>query len=220
MKGTPLTEETYNYIVDLFASRERAMLAPMSATAEAAGVPMIMISEEQARFIGFFVKAINATRVLDVGTLFGFSAAVIANAIGAQGSVLSLEFEKMHADVAQANLEALGITNVEVRVGAALDHMRTLPDNSFDMVLIDADKINYEQYLNESIRILRNGGIVAADNAFAFGKITDHWLPESDPDFVSVDAMRKFNQVFAEHPNLYACLVPVGDGLDMAVVQK
>src|SRR6476660_2432283 len=104
MKGTPLTEPVYNYIVDLFAKDEVSLLKQFSARAEAAGIPMISISEEQAKFLGFFVKAIKAKRVLDVGTLFGYSAAIMSKAMGADGEVVSLEFEPLHARVARENL--------------------------------------------------------------------------------------------------------------------
>src|SRR5436190_23620198 len=99
MKGTPLTEQICEYIIDNFATEERAMLERMASRAEAAGIPMIMISEEQARFVGMFLRATKAKNVLDVGTLFGFSAAVMAKAVGADGKVVSLEFSDKHATV-------------------------------------------------------------------------------------------------------------------------
>src|ERR1700687_2955284 len=112
MKGTPLTEQTYNYIIDNFASDETMLLQLMQKRAEESGVPMIMISEEQAKFIGFFLKAIGAKRVLDIGTLFGYSAAIMSKAIGADGEVVTLEFEPAHANVARSNFKHLGLENI------------------------------------------------------------------------------------------------------------
>src|ERR1017187_1637598 len=117
MKGTPLTDANYEYIVKLFAMDERALLERMSKRAEQAGIPMIMVGEDQAKFIGFFLKAIGAERVLDVGTLFGYSAAIMARAIGLNGEVVSLEFSELHAKVAKENLAELDIANVTIRVG-------------------------------------------------------------------------------------------------------
>jgi predicted O-methyltransferase YrrM len=220
MKGTPITEEIFEYVVERFALSEVELLQAMRSRAEAAGVPMIMISEEQAKFVGMFLKAMNARRVLDVGTLFGYSAAVMARAIGPAGSVTSLEYSEMHAKVARENFVALGLSNVDVLVGPATETMKTLPDNSFDFILIDADKVNYVNYLTEAKRLVRNGGVIAGDNALAWGKIADPALPKTDPDYVSVNAVRAFNDAFAADTALFGIIVPVGDGLAVATVTK
>lgn len=220
MKGTPLTDKTYNYIVEIFAREEVMLLELMQHRATERGVPPIMISEEQAKFIGFFLKAMNATRVLDVGTLFGYSAAIMARAIGAGGEVVTLEFESLHAAVARDNFKHLNLTNVQLLQGPALDHMKSMPDNYFDFILIDADKPNYVNYLKEALRLVRNGGVIAGDNALAWGKIADKDLPTTDPDFVSATAMQQFNAEFASLKNVFGCIVPVGDGMAMGVVSK
>ena len=219
MKGTPLTEQTYNYIVEHFAVEEEILLQLMQKRAEEAGVPMIMISEEQAKFIGFFLKAIKAKRALDIGTLFGYSAAIMSKAIGAGGEVVTLEFEPLHAKVAHANFKHLGLENISLMQGPALDNMKTMQDSIFDFIMIDADKINYKQYLKESLRLIKDGGIIAGDNAFAFGKLVSH-VPETDPDFISVNAVREFNETFASEKSMFSCVVPVGDGLVMGFVKK
>jgi predicted O-methyltransferase YrrM len=219
MKGTPLTDEIYEYIVHNFAQDERSLLGRMRKRAEQAGMPMIMISEEQARFVEFFVKAIHAKRVLDVGTLFGYSAAIMARAIGSAGEVVSLEFSELHANVARQNLEAEGITNVQVIQGPALDALKGLPDASFDFALIDADKVNYVNYLNECLRLVKPGGVIAGDNALAWGKIADESLAESDEDYTSVTSVRKFNTQMAIERRLFSAVVPIGDGMAMGVVE-
>jgi predicted O-methyltransferase YrrM len=235
MKGTPLTDATYEYIVKLFAMDERALLERMQKRAADAGIPMIMVGEDQAKFIGFFVKAIGAKRVLDVGTLFGYSAAVMSRAIGPDGEVISLEFSELHAKVANENLAELGIENVTVKTGPAFEAMKALPSDSFDFILIDADKPNYVNYLNESLRLIRSGGVIAGDNAMAWGKISmpasdesanvtpgayRPWLSPDDPDFGSVRAIQAFNTAFAEEKSLFSIIVPIGDGMAMGVVQK
>ena len=219
MKGTPLTEQTYNYVVEHFAAEEATLLELMQKRAVEAGVPMIMISEEQAKFIGFFLKAIKARRVLDIGTLFGYSAAIMSKAIGAAGEVVTLEFEPHHAKVAHANFKHLGLENISLMQGPALDNMKTMQEGIFDFIMIDADKINYKRYLKESLRLIKDGGIIAGDNAFAFGKLLEH-VPETDPDFISVNAVREFNETFASEKSMFSCVVPVGDGLVMGFVKK
>jgi caffeoyl-CoA O-methyltransferase len=219
MKGTPLTEESFNYIVDLFAKEEVALLHRMSKRAHEAGVPMIMISEEQAKFIGFFLKAIKAKRVLDVGTLFGYSAAVMSCAMGPDASVVSLEFSPMHADVAEANLDTEGIRNVEIIVGPAAESLKTLTPASFDFILIDADKENYSIYLDFALTLIKPGGVIAGDNALAWGKITNFNISKEDPDHLSVTSMQSFNLSFANEESLFSIVVPVGDGMAMGVMK-
>lgn len=219
MKGTPLTEATFNYIVYNFAQDEATLLEIMRKRAEDAGVPMIMISEEQARFIGMFLKAIKAKRVLDIGTLFGYSAAVMAKAIGNDGEVISLEFDSKHAQVARDNFKHLGIENISLLQGPALEHMKTMADSIFDFIIIDADKPNYQNYMREGLRLIRNGGVIAGDNAFAFGLLTEEINPDN-PDYPNVLAIREFNKVFAAESSMFSAVVPVGDGLVMGVVSK
>ncbi len=233
MKGTPLTEETYEYIVQRFAKKERELLERMSARAQAAGMPMIMISEEQAKFIAFFLKAIGAKRALDVGTLFGYSAAIMARAMGPGSEVVSLEFSDLHAKVARENLDDLYLRNVQIRPGPALEAMKLMRRESFDFILIDADKPNYVNYLNQALRLIRKGGVIAGDNALAWGKIAlpttgpapkpgeyRPWLSPDDPDYGTVRAVQEFNAAFAAEKKLFSVIVPIGDGMAMGVVEK
>lgn len=219
MKGTPLNEATYNYIVDNFAAEEAKLLEIMQGRAAEAGVPMIMISEEQAKFLGMFLKAIKAKRVLDIGTLFGYSAAVMARAIGPDGEVVTLEYDAKHAEVARHNFKHLHIENISLLQGPALDHMKTMADSIFDFIIIDADKPNYQNYLNEGLRLIKNGGVIAGDNAFAFGLLTEP-IGADNPDYPNVLAIREFNKAFAAEGAMFSAVVPVGDGLVMGVVSK
>ena len=220
MKGTPLTEESFNYIVDLFAENEVELLQRMQRRATEASIPMINISEEQAKFVGFFLKSIKAKRALDVGTLFGYSAAIMSRAMGPDSEVVSLEFSEQHADVARENLASLGMTNVSIIEGPAHVSMMQMESNSFDFILIDADKVNYSNYLHEALRLVRPGGVIAGDNALAWGKVTDSDLPLDDPDYVSVTSIQLFNKTFAAEPSIFGIIVPVGDGLAMGYVTK
>jgi caffeoyl-CoA O-methyltransferase len=218
MKGTPLTEAAYEYIVQHFATGERALLEKMSVRAVAAGMPMINISDDQARFIAFFLKAMKAKRALDVGTLFGYSAAIMARAMGTDSEVVSLEVNDKHANVAKENIETLHLRNIQIKSGPALEIMKLMRRETFDFILIDADKPNYTQYLNEALRLVRPGGVIAGDNALAFGKLTEK-ITKADDDYNSVIAIRGFNETFALQKTLFSTLVPVGDGMVMGVVK-
>ena len=220
MKGTPLTEQTHEYIVSNFALEEQSLLAAMSAPAEEAGIPMIMIAEDQAKFIAFFLRAVRARRVLDVGTLFGFSAAIMARAIGSEGEVISLEFSEKHATVAKENWAHFGIEHVNVVVGLALDAMKSMASDSFDFILIDADKLNYTNYLQESLRLIKSGGVIAGDNALAWGRIADKKISPDDPDYTSITSIQAFNKAVAAEGSMFSIIVPIGDGMAMSVVEK
>jgi len=220
MKGTPLTEQTYNYIVEHFAGEERTLLEIMQKRATEAGMPMIMISEDQAKFLGFFVKAINAKRVLDVGTLFGYSAAIMSKALGKDAEVVTLEFEPLHAKVAHQNFKHLGLENISLLQGTAIDYMKKMKEGIFDFILIDADKPSYSDYLKESLRLIKDGGVIAGDNALAWGKIATMNLPPYDPDYLSATAMQQFNREFAADKSMFSCIVPIGDGMAMGYVKK
>jgi predicted O-methyltransferase YrrM len=220
MKAIALSEPMYEYIVSHFAGPERALLQRMRTRAEAAGLPPIMISEEQAKFIGLLVRLHGRVkRALDVGTLFGFSAAILAQAMGSAGRVVSLEAEARNARVAKENLRELGLEGrVEVREGLALEQMRSFDDDAFDLVLVDADKENYSNYLDESVRLLRDGGVLLVDNAFAFGRVLEKRPTGESAD--DVRAVQAFNEALAQRTDVSAVLVPVGDGLAFGIVSK
>lgn len=215
MKSTPLTAAIYEYVVSLFASRERDLLDEMSARAERAGLPPIMISEDQARFLTVLLAFARPKRILDVGTLFGYSAAILALASPAS-RVVSLEIDARHAKVAEQNLRASGLGGrVAIRLGPALESMKAMRGGTFDLVLVDADKENYPHYLDEASRLLRKGGLLLIDNAFAWGEVADKDAsPRHGPD---VPAIRRTNDALASRKDFVATILPLGDGLALAV---
>lgn len=219
MKAIALPQPLYEYIVSRFAKPERDLLRGMRRRADAAGLPPIMISEEQAKLIGLLVRVHGRVRrALDVGTLFGYSAAILARAAGESGEVVSLEADALHARVARENLAEAGLAGrVSIEEGPALERMRAMPDSTFDVVLVDADKGNYSNYLVEAVRLLRDGGLLMVDNAFAFGRVLDDAKGPADEE---VRAVQRFNEALAARRDVDALLVPVGDGLAFGVVSK
>jgi predicted O-methyltransferase YrrM len=98
--------------------------------------------------------------------------------------------------------------------------MRTMPDNFFDFIMIDADKLNYVNYLQESLRLIRNGGIIVGDNAMAFGFVADTAMTADNPDFNNVLAIREFNKKFVGERLMFSAFATIGDGMMMGVVKK
>jgi predicted O-methyltransferase YrrM len=162
------------YIDDLFAPEDSALTAALTES-KAAGLPAIQISAGQGKFLYLLAKLVGAQRILELGTLGGYSTIWLARALGADGKLVSLEFEPRHAQVARANLVRAGLAaKAEVIVGAALD---TLPgviakaDGPFDLVFIDADKVNYPNYFGLIIGAMRPGALILADNVIRAGAV-------------------------------------------------
>jgi caffeoyl-CoA O-methyltransferase len=176
----------------------------------AARGPQIQVSAEAGRLLALLVRAAGATRVLEVGTLFGYSGIWMARELPAGGRLDTIEIEKLHADAAEHWFERAGLADrVTVHRGAGVDVLATLP-GPYDVAFIDADKDNYPAYGRMALERLRPGGIVIADNAIRSGRIALAGQGGGN------DGIRALHDLFAG-PDLVATTVPVGDGLAIAV---
>ncbi|WP_459547494.1 O-methyltransferase [Nocardia sp. X0981] len=218
--STPDWADVDRYVVDNLV-RDEETSATLRANA-AAGLPSIDVSEAQGKFLHLLARSCGARRVLEIGTLGGFSTLWLARAVGDGGQVLTLEYEPRHAEVARANLDRAGVgTRVDIRVGAAMDTLPVLaaeqPD-PFDFVFIDADKVNNANYVRWALRLTRPGAAVVVDNVVRGGGLVDE--DSTDP---AVRAGRELVRLLAEEPRLDATVVQtVGakgwDGFAFAVV--
>lgn len=207
------------YIDGLFAGEDPVLEATLRHMTEA-GLPEIQVSAGQGKFLYLLAKLSGARRILEIGTLGGYSTIWLGRALAEGGRLVSLEFDPSHAAVARANIEAAGLDGqVEVIVGPALETLPMLAeqrDASFDLVFLDADKINYVGYLEWAVRLARPGGLIVADNVIRAGAVLD---PDSgDPSAVGAAA---FNAALAAEPRLEAIVLqqvgPKGhDGLAIA----
>ena len=172
------------------------------------GIPQIQVGPSEGRLLNLLLRLANATKVVEVGTLVGYSAIHMARALPPGGHLWSVEYEPRHAEVARANIAAAGLTNVTVIVGPGVDVLPTLvPHGPFDAVFIDADKGGYADYGAWALANLRRGGLVIGDNAYLFGELLD----DSDRG----RAMRSFHARVAE-----ACdstCIPTPDGLVLGI---
>lgn len=165
----------------------------------------------------------GARRILEIGTLGGYSTIHFARAVGDGGKVVTLEADGHHAETARLNLESVGVAErVDLLVGAATSSLRALREANvpaFDLVFIDADKPNNPRYLAESLELIRSGGVIIADNVIRDGEVTDEH--SSDP---RVQGVRAFMDAVRAHPRLRAtALQTVGskgwDGFAMLLVE-
>ena len=204
-----LVDERLGPYLAAHARGDDALLVSLKEAARAAGIPPIWIAPEQAAFVEILLRASGAREVLEVGTLAGYAAIRMARALGVHGRVRTLELDARHAAFARGWIARSDVAGrVEVIEGDARASLPKIASGSVDACLIDADKGGYPLYLREAARILRRGGLVLVDNAFAFGQLFD--AQPSDPD---VPAVRAFNESLARNPDFESAIVPLGDGL-------
>jgi predicted O-methyltransferase YrrM len=173
--------------------------------------PQIQVSAEAGRLLALLVRAAGATRVLEVGTLFGYSGIWMARELPEGGRLDTIEIEKLHADAAEHWFERAGLADrVTVHRGAGAEVLATLP-GPYDVAFIDADKDGYPEYGRLALERLRPGGIVIADNAIRSGRIAQAGRGSGN------DGIRALHDLLAGDADLVATTVPVGDGLLIAV---
>ena len=206
-----------HYIGDKLLGADDALSGALAANA-AGGLPDIDVSPAQGKLLHLLTLTSGARRVLEVGTLGGYSTIWLARAVGAAGRVTTLEIDPHHADVARANLARAGLTGrAEVLTGAALDTLARL-DGPFDLVFIDADKENNVAYVREALRLSRPGTMIVVDNVIREGGVID--VASDDPRILGTRAL--FDYVSSE-PRLTATAIQtVGskkwDGFLLAIV--
>jgi predicted O-methyltransferase YrrM len=196
----------------LVAARESAV---------AAGMPAIEVSAQHGKLLSLWARVSGARRVLEIGTLAGYSTINLARAVGEDGSVVSLEFDPRHAEVARTNLQRAGVADrVEVIVGAALDTLPRLAERGdvFDLTFIDADKENNVAYVEWAVTLGRPGSIIVVDNVTRFGRVL---APAADD--LQARAVRDMLEMMGNHPRLdTAAIQTVGtkgwDGFAVAVL--
>lgn len=202
--------------------REDEALTEATAAAQRAGLPPISISPAQGKLLYLLAKTLGARRILEIGTLGGYSAIWMARALPQDGHLISLEYSPRHAEVASGNVARAGLVGtVEIRVGDAGQNLPKLAAEQpepFDMVFIDADKGGYPGYLEWALKLTRPGSLIVADNVVRGGAVADGL--SRDPN---VRGVRSYLERVAAHPNLEGTVVQtVGvkgyDGLSIARV--
>jgi caffeoyl-CoA O-methyltransferase len=210
--GEVMQDDFKNYVAR-FTMPEDDFLRALKREALEAGLPAISIAPEQGSFMQILLRLIGAREVVEVGTLAGYSAVWMARALPGDGRLRTIEISGKHADFAE---EWIGRSDVAGRIrlfrGAGSDILPKFKAGSADAFLIDADKAGYPRYLDQALRIVRAGGLIMADNAFAFGHVLEKG--STDPN---VESMRRFNEIMAAQTGLQSIIVPIGDGLWVSV---
>jgi predicted O-methyltransferase YrrM len=209
------------YLGGLVAPPDAALTGALESSTKA-GLPEIQVSTVQGKFLHMLALAIGARRILEIGTLGGYSTIWLARALPGDGRLISLEADAKHAEVARANVTRAGLEKVvEIRLGRALE---TLPEiaaeggGPFDLIFIDADKVNIPEYFAWSLKLARKGTLILVDNVVREGAVLDAKSADE-----SVQGVRRFLDLVAAETRVTAtALQLVGtkgyDGLAIALV--
>jgi predicted O-methyltransferase YrrM len=209
-----------DYIQNLFPPDEALLHSLESSTQN--GLPEIAVSPNEGRLLYILALINGARKILEIGTLGGFSTINLARALPEGGRLISLEYSEKHAEVARANIAHAGLSDrVEIRVGAGLDLLPRIAEageGPFDLFFLDADKENYTGYLEWSVKLSRPGSVILSDNLIRDGRVLN---PPADD--TSAQAIAAFNRELAAHPRLESIILPITrestDGLGISVVR-
>lgn len=210
------------YIEEMLVHSDSALDAALKASAEG-GLPAIQVSAAQGKMLQVLAQAMGARRILEIGTLGGYSTIWLARALPADGRLVTLEVNPRHAEVARSNIARAGLDKlVEVRLGPALETLQQMAGQNlkpFDFIFIDADKPGYAEYFAWSLKLSRQGALIIADNVIREAKVID-----ANSEDANVQGIRRFNEAIKAEPRVSATAIQmVGskkyDGMAIAVVR-
>lgn len=208
----PPTQAELDYL-SVRTRQDDRVLGELVAAAAQAGLPDIRIAPEQGALVETLLRLRGARDAIEVGTLGGYSGIQIARALADGGRLRTLELDPARAEFARGWFLRAGLAErVEVLVGDARELLAALPDACADACFIDADKEGYVDYVGQAARLLRPRGLLLVDNAFAFGRLLDR--DDVDP---GVLAIRRANDAIAARGDFSGVIVPLGDGMWVAV---
>ena len=207
------------YITDQVVHEDDALRAATRAT-EDAGLPQIAVAPNQGKLLSLLARLLGAKRILEIGTLAGYSTIWLARGLSRGGRVITLELDEKHAAVARESFKRAKLARViDLRVGKALDTLPLLPRSPrFDLVFIDADKANIPDYFGWALKLTRKGGLIIVDNVVREGAILD-----ANSEDANVQGVRRLNEMIAREKRIQATTIQtVGskghDGLTLALV--
>jgi predicted O-methyltransferase YrrM len=191
------------YITDLLVPADPALEAALAAS-DRAGLPAIAVAPNQGKMLMILAQIMGARKILEIGTLGGYSTIWLAKALPAGGKLITLEANPTHAEVARENIARAGFAeSVEVRLGKAQETLAGLvAEAPFDMIFIDADKTGYPEYLSWAIKLARSGTLIIADNVVRNGAIID-----AESTDANVQAVRRFNELLAAETRVSATAI-------------
>ena len=221
--GTEIFSQVDNYISNLLAPEDKALTDTIKSL-DTEGLPQYSISPTQGKFLQVMMIVCNAKKVLELGTLGGYSTIWLARALPNNGKLITIEVDKHHGDVAQKNINNAGLSQkVDLRIGKALDILpQIISENEgpFDMIFIDADKPPYTEYFDYALQLSRPGTLIICDNVIREGKVLDNNTADE-----KVKGVQRLNKMLSQNAKVTATILQtVGvkehDGMAIAVVNR
>ncbi len=211
-----LTDALYAYLLEV-SLREPEVLQQLREETAAYPRSAMQIGPEQGQFMALLVRLMGARKTLEVGVFTGYSALVVALALPPDGQVVACDISEDYTAVARRYWQQAGVAGkIDLRLAPALETLEGLlahgQAGTFDFAFIDADKANYDAYYERTLRLLRPGGLVAFDNVLWGGKVAD--ASQNDAD---TQALRALNRKLHHDQRIHLSLLPVGDGLTLAL---
>ncbi|MDT4829613.1 O-methyltransferase [compost metagenome] len=205
-----LDDALYGYLLDV-SLRETPLLERLRAETAAMPEARWQIAPEQGQFMALLVKLTGARRILEVGTFTGYSALCMAAELPEDGQMICCDLPGDYNAVARRYWQEAGLAErIELRLAPALDTLPGLDAGSFDLAFIDADKANYPAYLEEALRLVRQGGLILFDNVLWSGRVL-----EAEPDSDDTRAIQALNRALKIDERVDLSLLPLGDGLTL-----
>ncbi|MFN7920995.1 MAG: class I SAM-dependent methyltransferase [Bryobacteraceae bacterium] len=212
----PVTDALAAYI-RASSQPEPELLQRLRAETALDPLAIMQISPDQGAFLSLLVRLINARRTLEVGVFTGYSSTCVAMALPAEGRIIACDVSEQWTSIARKYWREAGVENkIDLRLAPALETLDALiaegQSGTFDFAFIDADKQNYSNYFDRALELLRPGGLIAVDNVLWHGRVLD--LADQDPE---TEGIRAFNRKAALDPRVHLSMVPIGDGVTLAL---
>jgi caffeoyl-CoA O-methyltransferase len=215
-KSIGLSDELHNYLLDVSLRESDVMQRLRAETAEHPESEM-QIAPEQAQFLRFLVRLVGVRRSLEIGVFTGYSALAVAQELPTTGTLVACDVSEEYTEVARRYWREAGVADrIDLRITPAAEILSALLEDgqagTFDFSFIDADKERYDTYYEQSLELLRPGGVIALDNVFRDGRVTD-----PDVEDESVRAIQRLNKKLHEDDRVDLSMLPLADGMTLAM---
>ncbi|MEG4817495.1 class I SAM-dependent methyltransferase [Microcoleus sp. K5-D4] len=214
-----LENQLYDYLLSI-SLREPDILASLREETAKHPMAQMQIAPEQGQFMELMVQLMGATKTLEIGVFTGYSSLCVALALPSNGQIIACDVSEEYTAIARRYWEAAGVANkISLQLGPAINTLDKLiaegQAGTFDFAFIDADKENYEAYFERSLQLVRNGGLIVIDNVLWSGRVADPQVQDE-----STTAIRTFNEKLRNDPRVTLSVVPIADGLTLALKRR
>jgi len=214
-----LENQLYDYLLSI-SLREPDILASLREETAKHPISRMQIAPEQGQFMELLVQLMGARKTIEIGVFTGYSSLCVALALPPNGQIIACDVSEEYTAIARRYWEAAGVANkISLQLGPAINTLDKLiaegQAGTFDFAFIDADKENYEAYFERSLQLVRNGGLIVIDNVLWSGRVADPQVQDTN-----TTALRSFNDKLRNDPRVTLSVVPIGDGLTLALKRR